>query len=341
MRKKEVSPPTPTLLEYTDGQRQQERNDLIAAVTILSRRNRRHSPTDLHVRELLTFVDRKGDRVNGIEVGIDLSYDSIATLLLCEHRTARHVVDRAVMEFGLLIPGDTLRYNRQGPNNYRIDRDAVLRAVTVRRSLDLETQFDKGDTQCHPPDTGWHPPDTECHPTPYNNSLRVSLKEETTTTKPLELVRVERPRNSQTSASHGPEWKVVVVSLLENGVSQWERAIEGAKALGFTPQRCMELLDQFRELPEAKRLPGVLYRWLTMARSAPTKSPVATNAKPKPFDFERSKQRHWFALRTERIRRGPLLDGEAESIEREAERRAAADQKTYEEKHVLASLAKK
>ena len=325
MRSKDVGRNPPSLLEYCDGQRQQERNDLIAAVTILSRRNKRHSPTDLHVRELLTFVDRKSDKVNGVEVGVDLSYDAIATLLLCEHRTARYVVDRAVMEFGLLVPGDTFRYNAQGPNNYRINRDAVRRTVTVPTIQRVETPPIRGDTECHPPDT-------ECHPTPLNNSLLVSLKEETTTTKPFELVRVERPRAKQSSSIHGPEWKVVVVSLFENGVLMVDRAIDGAKALGLNPQRCMELLDQFQELPDAKREPGVLYRWLTMARSAPTKSPPMRIAKPKLFNFDETKQRHWFAMRTERLRRGPLLEGEADLIEREAERRATADQKLHEEK---------
>ena len=333
MRNKDVGRNSPSLLEYADGQRQQERNDLIAAVTIISRRKKRHSPTDLHVRELLTFVDRKGDKVNGVEVGVDLSYDAIATLLLCEHRTARYVVDRAVIEFKLLIPGDTFRYNAQGPNNYRINRDEVRRTVTVPTVPRVETVPVRGDTQCHPPDTQCHPHATQCHPTPLNNSLVVSLKEETTTTKPFELVRVERPRTKQAPPSHGPEWKVVVVSLLENGVLMVDRAIDGAKALGFTPQRCMELLDQFRELPESKREPGVLYRWFTMARSAPTKSPATKIAKPKPFNFEETKQRYWFALKTERTRRGPLLEGEADLIEREAERRASADQKLYEEQN--------
>lgn len=329
MKHDEVGKPQP-LLEFAEGQRQQERNDLIAAVTIKSRINRRHSPTDLHVRELLTFVDRKGERTNGIEVGVDLSYDAIATLLLCEPRTARHVVDRAVIEFGLLVSGDTYRYNRQGPNNYRIDRDAVRRAITIPRVNEAPPV--RGDTQCHPPDTQCHPHDTECHPTPYNNSLLVSLKEETTTTKPFALVHVERPRNKPASwsHSHSPEWQVVVVSLLENGVSLIDRAIDGAKALGFTVQRCMELLDQFRELPESKREPGVLYRWFTMARSAPSKRTSKTE-KAKPFNFEETKHRHWFTLRTVRIRRGPLADGEAEWIEREAERLAMADQKFHED----------
>jgi hypothetical protein len=335
MTTKERANNTPSLLEYADGHRQQERNDLIAAVTILSRRNRRHSPTDLHVRELLTFVDRKGDKVNGVEVGVDLSYDAIATLLLCEHRTARYVVDRAVMEFGLLVPGDTFRYNAQGPNNYRINRDAVRRAVTVPSVESIQPI--RGDTECHPPDTECHPPDTECHPTPLNNSLVVSLKEETTTTKPFALVRVERPRNTQASSSHGPEWQVVVVSLFENGVLLVDRSIDGAKSLGFTPQRCMALIAQFRELPESKRTPGVLYRWFTMARSAPTKSRLTKVAKPKCFEYEESKQRHWFALRTERLRRGPLIEGEAELIEREAERRANADQTAHAKQHAMIS----
>jgi hypothetical protein len=327
MKNRKENNSTPSLLEYADGQRQQERNDLIAAVTILARRNRRHSPTDLHVRELLTFVDRKSEKVNGVEVGINLSYDAIATLLLCEHRTARYVVDRAVMEFGLLVPGDTFRYNAQGPNNYRINRDAVRRAVTVKSE---SPQPARGDTECHPPDTVCHPRATQCHPTPLNNPLLVSQREETTTTKPFALVRVERPRTKQASSIHGPEWRVVVVSLFENGVLLVDRAIDGAKALGFTPQRCMELVSQFRELPESKREPGVLYRWLTMARSAPTKASTVKLSKPKCFDYEQSKQRHWFVLRTERLRSGPLVDGEAELIEQEAERLATAERKLHE-----------
>jgi hypothetical protein len=47
-----------------------------------------------------------------------------------------------------------------------------------------------------------------------------------------------------------------------------DAAIQGAKRLGYGPDQCQVLIDHWKN-SEYRSNPGVLYRWLTMARSAP------------------------------------------------------------------------
>lgn len=110
------------LIHQAEGADQEDRASLLAAFKRVMHSHRRREISDLHVRELLTYVlaaDRDGR-------GVQLSYDDVANLLCCERSTARSVVNRAEREYGLLQVIEE-RYVRggQAPNRYAIDWRAV------------------------------------------------------------------------------------------------------------------------------------------------------------------------------------------------------------------------
>ena len=247
MKRKDYQP-LPALLDFSEGRAQDKKADLIAAFRRVANEQRRKHPTDLHVRELLTFVLARsvGDE------GVKISYRDIADHLECEYRTAKTVVERAVKSFKLLEAIEQ-RYasSAQTANAYRI-----LWPV-VRYTLASKQNYEGGATEWQPPATERHGGATEWQPTTLTSSL-TSFKKETTTTKA-----------AQTSPAPGTAWEVVVVALEEAGVGLKDEAIAGAVQLGFDAEHCMALVRLFWELPEGKRSPGVLYRWFTMRRSAP------------------------------------------------------------------------
>ena len=110
------------LLDMAQGRDQDDRSALLAAYFRVLQSHRRREVTDLHVRELLTYVlvnNRDGR-------GVQMSHDDVANTLCCERSTARKVVDRAEVVYGLLAVTED-RYVRggQAPNRYSIDWQAV------------------------------------------------------------------------------------------------------------------------------------------------------------------------------------------------------------------------
>ncbi len=136
------------LIDIAEGQDQENRASLLAAFRRLVACRRRRELTDLHVRELLTYVlstDRDGR-------GVQLSYDDIAQVLCCERSTARLVVSRAMDTYGLLAVIES-RYARggQAPNRYAIEWSAVRDANRAHLAV--------------------HAPSTEMKPVPTQRSL--------------------------------------------------------------------------------------------------------------------------------------------------------------------------
>lgn len=146
------------LVHLAEGADQDDRSSLLAAFRSVQDSHRRREISDLHVRELLTYVhyhDRRGD-------GVQMSYDDVAKVLSCERSTARSVVRRAEEVYGLLATFES-RYTRggQAPNRYSIDWAAV-RAINHPTSCPEPTS---DAVQSAPPPhepgvSGVHPPAT-------------------------------------------------------------------------------------------------------------------------------------------------------------------------------------
>lgn len=141
------------LIEEAEGKDQDQRSMLIAAFSaVLNSQHRRHL-TDLHVRELLTYVlvsDRDGR-------GVQMSYYDVARVICCEYSTARAVVKRALEVFGLLdVIEDRYTRGGQAPNRYSIDWAGVRRALRPEAYYGLDEPTDSDGSSAHDDASGSH-----------------------------------------------------------------------------------------------------------------------------------------------------------------------------------------
>jgi hypothetical protein len=263
------------LVEMAEGADQDDRASLLSAFGRIMGSHRRREMSDLHVRELLTYVlavDKRGD-------GVQLSHDDVARILCCERSTARTVVRRAEEVYGLLATYES-RYVRggQAPNRYAIDWPAVrsvnsghlpdsrlsLRessAPNTEQRTDCEpdeqttvpTPQEPGDTRMHPPATRAQggatraqPPDTRVHP----------YKEHTLTLNP--------PSSLTTTTEATDCWQVVVGDLEQLKVTRATQAVQRARDRGSTVEEVTKLIAMYRDrLARGQAVtPAWLYRWV-------------------------------------------------------------------------------
>lgn len=233
------------LLEYAEGADQDDRSSLLSAFRRVVGSHRRREISDLHVRELLTYVlsaDRDGR-------GVQLSYDDVANVLCCERSTARSIVQRAERDYGLLeVIEDRYARGGQAPNRYAINWPAV-RAIN---------RGQPADTTAHPADTTLHPAAPTAHPAattaqPYKeipldvdvDVLEISLKTSTSTSEPAPaetkldpaetFARIRETFRSAVSADQSQietdratAWKAAVAVCDELGAAWFERLLLSA-----------------------------------------------------------------------------------------------------------------
>ncbi|GAB5402827.1 MAG: hypothetical protein Aurels2KO_10580 [Aureliella sp.] len=311
------------LVEMAEGADQDDRASLLSAFGRIMGSHRRREMSDLHVRELLTYVlavDKRGD-------GVQLSYDDVANILCCERSTARTVVRRAEEVYGLLATYES-RYVRggQAPNRYAIDWQSV-RAVnsgnsrlSLRESsgepADLEAPAKKsrptskpdepapqepGDTRMHPPATRAQggvtraqPPDTRVHP----------YKEHTLTLN---------PPSSLTTTKATDCWQAVVRDLEVLKVTLAKQAVDLARERGLSIEDCTELIAVYRQHHNEHPQPAWLYRWFTGQSRPPDPKPPPDRSHPRGDALSPEEQRK-ASLRTRIVQAGRARGASEESI---------------------------
>lgn len=278
------------IIEYCEGKDQDDRAALLAAFYRLVGTHARREVSDLHVRELLTYVlhcDRDGR-------GMPLSYDDVGDQLCCERSTARRVVDRAEQVYGLLERIED-RYSRggQAPNRYRVDWQRV-RAVNrgelgtsaprpdadTRHDLDSAASVAMGGrpaaTTAHPGATRAQAAATREHPgatraQPYKEyTLCETLSSSLTTTDAVGVVREQAGgvvvSEDRDFSKEEQAWRSYAAELTALHMSPQgaQVAIDAARAAGMSHGRAIELLALYHRLRSRDRRvnAGWLNRWL-------------------------------------------------------------------------------
>jgi hypothetical protein len=258
------------LIEEIEGREQDDRAALRSAWLRIQYSRSRRCPTDLHVRELIFHVfarDKSG-------IGVQLSHEEVAKELEVKERTARHIIDRAAIEFGLLEVKEQ-RYvtGGQSANRYSIDwpvvrsinagliePNRVAKNTPKEAGAKLRNEIEPGDTGCQGPDTGCQGPDTGCHP--YKDIPRI-LPRISPTTHCTKNEDAEQTRPVD-------EWQVVVSDLVGLGMVKAQDAITAARSRELSKSDVDELIKRWERLRARQRDVTVawLYRWL-MGLSCP------------------------------------------------------------------------
>jgi hypothetical protein len=262
--------PTP-LLEEIEGREQDDRAALRAAWKRIQYDRGRRLPTDLHVREFIFYVfatDRSGR-------GVQLSFADVAKELECKERTARHVVERAAVEYGL-VEAKEQRYvtGGQSANRYSIDWP-VVRSINAGRmetrrkvavGADAETR--PGDNGCQPPVNGCQGGDNGCQP--YKEQPRTIPRIK----KTHSLANAQERSSAPAEPTAGPDpWKVVVSAFVGFGMSDTgaRKAVTSAQSRELTPEDAGRLIEHWERLRAHRSdvTVGWLYRWMTGASNPP------------------------------------------------------------------------
>jgi len=258
------------LIEEIEGREQDDRTALRSAWLRIQYARSRRCPTDLHVRELIFHVfarDKSG-------LGVQLSHEEVAKELEVKERTARHIIERAAIEYGLLEVKEQ-RYvtGGQSANRYSIDwpvvrsinaglmePNRVQKRTQKTAPQEADDKVRPGDTGCQGPDTGCQGPDTGCHP--YKDIPRI-LPRISPTTHSTKNVDAEQTRPVD-------EWEVVVSDLVGLGMVKAADAITAARGRELSKSDVDELIQRWERLRARQRDVTVawLYRWL-MGLSAP------------------------------------------------------------------------
>jgi hypothetical protein len=300
------------LIDLAAGRDQDDRAALLAAFCRLQNRSNRRNVTNLHVRELLTYVlatDRDGR-------GVQKSYPELAQILCCTEATARSAVARAANEFGLLeVIEDRHARGGQTANRYAINWQFV-RAInggaqiptsepvqTTPRNRLLQYAGACCETQ--------GPVATQQGPVVAQQPYK-----ECTLTKPK--LNPTPPLTPTTAVTDG--WQVVASELELLGMQPGgiAAALQRAQARGLSPEEVQALAARYREFAKSNpaATPGWLNRWIT-GRSDPP--PLVAPAKPVATgrgDALTREQREANALRYSIVRNGRRAGASEDEIER-------------------------
>ncbi len=276
------------LIEEAEGKDADNRASLFSAFRRLANRSDRAPITNLHVRELLMWVmasDRKGN-------GVQKSYPELATILETTVGTARAVVRRASVEFGLLaVIEDRHARGGQTANRYSIDWAVVrevnqgLRPVAIssggvtqpRTALrDVNHGLRPVVVSQQAPVVGQKPPVvTQQGPVvrrqPYKEQVPEFRPEAKANTSPSSPPRSSVTPDVDGCTTPGATWPEVeeVVSKL---LTKWKPAVRAARDQGLTPEAVLAIVAH-QQNSDHRLGPGALYFRLVNAH--PSVSPDA------------------------------------------------------------------
>lgn len=292
------------LVDLAEGRDQDDRAALLAAFCRVQNRSNRRNVTNLHVRELLTYVLA----TNRDNRGVQKSYPELAQILCCTEATARSAVARAATEFGLLeVIEDRHARGGQTANRYAIDWQ-VVRAINAG-------QNPANTVRPTPPNRLLPHAGACCHTqgpvAPQQGPVAGQQPyKECTLTNP----KLNPPPHTEPTPAVTDGWPVVASELELLGMSAdgARNALSRAQARGLEPEDVRALAARYRELVQSSAAVtvGWLNRWITARSEPPPPAEPAQASRPggsrPPEQVERERKR--YDIRKAGLSRGASIE---------------------------------
>lgn len=263
---------TRPLIEHIEGREQDDRASLRAAWKRIQYDRGNRSVTDLHVREFCFYVFAK----DGDGRGVQIKLEDIAKELECSYSTARKIVRRASMEFGLVaVTEERYATGSQSANRYSIDWPVVR---SINAGL-IEPVTRAAVPRRHPP-----VPTEQPHALSGQGAVPTEQHiKESPRTIPRHLpTHSQQPPATDRAADGGDPWGVVVSAFEELEMIDARGAVGLAQQRGLTPADVQSLIAEYVQLTAADSgvTIGYLHRWIS-GKSRPPSANRPAAARPR------------------------------------------------------------
>lgn len=297
---------TRPLIEEIEGREQDDRASLRAAWKRIQYDRGSRSVTDLHVREFCFYVFAKDRDGRGVQIKLE----DIAKELECSYSTARKIVRRASVEFGLVaVTEERYATGSQSANRYSIDWPVVR---SINAGL-IEPVTRTAAPRRQPPAPTEQPP--------VLSEQGAVLREQHIKDSPRTIPRhlpthsLQQPISDR-AAYGGDPWAVVVSAFERLGMSDARGAVGLAQQRGLSPADVEALIAEYVQLTAAdsRVTIGYLHRWIS-GKSRPPSANRPAAARPRNVSLTSATTRRE-VIRAKIVRAGQRAGASEEAIAR-------------------------